>query len=68
MLLNGITANGITANGQTVNGQTVNGIKLIQIYKSQITISYLMCVPTSFTNYYHLVNGNSLGRAQSDPI
>ena len=45
----------------------VNGIKLNQIYQYQITLFYLMCVSSSFAYKYHLVNGVSLGLAESDP-
>ncbi len=40
-----------------------------QIYKSQITLSYLMYLGwSSFAYQYHSVNGINYGLAKSDPI
>jgi hypothetical protein len=48
-----------------LNKITVNGIKLNQIYKSQITQLFLLCVSSS-SYCYQSVYAISLGLAQSD--
>jgi hypothetical protein len=52
----------------SLRDQLVNIIKLNQIYQSQISIIYLMCVPSSFSYCYHSANETISAVAQSDPI
>ncbi len=51
--------------GSRLKGSFGNWIKLNQIYQSQIR---LLGVSSSFTYWYHSVNGITLGLALSDPI
>jgi hypothetical protein len=52
----------------SIGYQLVIVIELSLIDESQITLSYLMYVSSSFTYYYQSVIVNSFSLSQSDPI